>query len=371
MMVEPTQQDGMLRRLSGTMPYYSKRFDDRPVIAFIDSTLRGMGQICLMNNPISGLLIIIALATNSLWMAAAFIIGGLSATLAAHGFGYDRGVIRAGLYSFNGALMGLLTSAFLTPSWDGAVVFYTVIAAIVTVPVMNATIHFFVVTLNGPALSATFSLVGISALLVAPVVANGRANHALFTPIERTVGEPNTTFRAVADGDPVSVVETLFNAVFRGISEVFLVDSVVTGIILVLAFAVCSRIAAGMAVLGSLVGALTAVAMGADGNTIYLGLWGYNAVVVAICLFGVSLEPRWPAFLYTVVACAASAVLYGAVSQFLGPFGVIPLSLPLVIIIIGSVLALHTSKFIAVVPITEYATAEERNAVRRRVSVLA
>ena len=46
--------------VNGTMPGWAARVDDNPLSSFADSCLRGIGQVCFMNNPITGLAILAA-----------------------------------------------------------------------------------------------------------------------------------------------------------------------------------------------------------------------------------------------------------------------------------------------------------------------
>lgn len=358
------------RRLSfsgidGLMPLTQGLSAKTRVGGFFDSSLRGIGQILLMNNPVTGLLIVASLAVHDVWASLLFLLGALSGTLVARLLKYDNSLIEAGLFTFNGALLGVMTGVFLTPAWTPTILLYAVLAGAISTPIMNATVKIVTVTLGAPALSLTFGLMGVGALVVLPTVAYGHANPALLTPVDRVLEVPDTVMRNSQGGDPVNLIEGLFNATFRGISEVFLLDSVLVGVLVVVALAVCSRIAAGMAVLGSLIGALTAMVVGVDGYTVYLGLWGYNGAVVGAALFGIVLEISWRSFIFTLGACSVSALLYGALTEFLAPFGLIPLSLPLVFVIIGAALATHGSKGLIQVPPAEYSTAETRLRVAR------
>ena len=82
---------------------------------FVDYCLRGVGQVVFMNNPIAGLLILIGLFVASAWLGTAAVISWSSSTLVAILLGMDRGLIRAGLFGFNGILVGAGLSLFLAP----------------------------------------------------------------------------------------------------------------------------------------------------------------------------------------------------------------------------------------------------------------
>src|SRR3954470_23883800 len=100
------------------MPEWSQRAERKPVVEFIDSCLRGVGQVCFMNNPITGLAIIVAMFIGESWLGFAGLLGVVTSTLAAIVIGMDRGAIRAGLYGFNGVLVGGGRSRFLQPDWE-------------------------------------------------------------------------------------------------------------------------------------------------------------------------------------------------------------------------------------------------------------
>ena len=65
------------------------------------------------------------------------------------------------------------------------------------------------------------------------------------------------------------------------------------GIIIIVGIAVCSRIAAIFALVGSTVGMLTGLALGANGVAIYNGLWGFNSFDAALAVGGVFFVLTW------------------------------------------------------------------------------
>ncbi|WP_367404901.1 urea transporter [Kocuria marina] len=350
-------------RYTGTFSLSQNLPEQYQALSILDGSLRGVGQIFLMNNPLSGLLLVVAVATASPWGALLFLGGSLVGTLTALLLGMPRGLWRAGLYGFNGALVGILGPVFLAGDWNLWVAVFTLLAAALSTPIMHTTIIIFVEKLGVPALSITFGVLGVLLLLLAPSVAYGRADPALIVPVERLGTSADPVLRS-ATGAAVSVNEGLLNATLRGLSEVLLMDSLLVGLLVIIAIALCSPIAAGLAVAGSLTGALTAIVMGADGHEIYLGLWGYNGAVVAVALGGIVLEAQWRSVAVAIVGASASALLFGALSEFLGPYGVVPLSLPLVMVIIGTALAVQGMSRIHAVDPADYSTAEQRLRIR-------
>src|SRR5918993_551831 len=70
-----------------------------------------------MNTPVTGLLILVAMFVGEAWLGFAGALGLAVSTLTAIWIGMDRGAIRAGLFGFNGVLVGAGLSLFLAPAW--------------------------------------------------------------------------------------------------------------------------------------------------------------------------------------------------------------------------------------------------------------
>ena len=90
-------------------------------LRFVDVNLRGVGQVVFQNHPLSGLLFLVAIGWGSYAGGApAVAIGGivalLAATLTAYWLRVEPADLHAGLYGFNGYLMGLALPTFLAPS---------------------------------------------------------------------------------------------------------------------------------------------------------------------------------------------------------------------------------------------------------------
>jgi urea transporter len=106
----------------------------KPAVGVIDTLLRGVGQVMLQNNPMTGLLFLVGIFLNSHEFGLTALLGLVVATLAAYLLGADQTLISNGLFGFNGVLTGITLSVFLQCDWHVAI--YIILGAIVSAIVM-------------------------------------------------------------------------------------------------------------------------------------------------------------------------------------------------------------------------------------------
>lgn len=86
------------------------------LLGFLNSVLRGIGQVMLQNNSYTGLLFLAGIFYNSILFGWGVVLGTAASTLTAILLGVDRTQVRAGLFGFNGALVAIALLYFLEPS---------------------------------------------------------------------------------------------------------------------------------------------------------------------------------------------------------------------------------------------------------------
>jgi urea transporter len=293
------------------MPAFSEQARENPLLDFVDSCLRGVGQVCFMNNPVTGLAILVAMVIGEPWLGFA---GAVEVAL-----GMDRGAIRAGLFGFNGVLVGAGLSLFLQPDWDLLVLVWIVLGAGLSTILHTALANVFGVW-RIPPLTLAFNFMTLMFLVGALNFANGRA--------QVTRGSVSNTLRSAADTAAANNLEGVVNAVLRGISQLFFANSVIAGIVIILGIAVCSRIAAIFALVGSAAGMLTGLAVGANGVAIYNGLWGFNSFDAALAIGGVFFVLSWRSGVLAVACAVLAALIFGALASMFTPWGLPALTLP-------------------------------------------
>ena len=74
---------------------------------------RGIGQVMFQNNALSGIIMLIGIICNSWQLAILAVAGTVVGTIAASLLNYDKEDIRAGLYGFNGTLVGIAIGVFM------------------------------------------------------------------------------------------------------------------------------------------------------------------------------------------------------------------------------------------------------------------
>jgi len=352
--------------VNGTMPAFSERADASAPLAFVDSCLRGIGQVCFMNNPVTGLAILVAMFVAKPWLGFAGAVGVAVSTLAAMALGLDRGAIRAGLFGFNGVLVGAGMSLFLQPDWDLLVLVWIVLGAGFSSVLHAALAAIFANVFKVPPFTLAFNFMTLLFLIGALNFANGRVG-GLIAPADAqvTAGSVSNTLRSAADTAAANNLEGLINAVLRGISQLFFANSIVSGILIVLGIAVCSRIAAAFALVGSTTGMLTGLAVGGNGVAIYNGLWGFNSFDATLAIAGVFFVLTWRSALAGVACGVFTALLFGAIASLFTPWGLPALTLPFCFGTLAFVLLKGAATALEPVELDEITTPEEHLARSR------
>jgi urea transporter len=92
------------------------RFREHPVWGFGGWVLRGIAQVVFQNNPITGALILAGIFYNSWIYGLACLFGTIISTATAVLFKADKGLIKDGLFGFNGALVAVALVAYTSPN---------------------------------------------------------------------------------------------------------------------------------------------------------------------------------------------------------------------------------------------------------------
>ncbi len=292
------------------------RFRDHRTLGFVDWVLRGIGQVVFQNNPISGAVILTGIFYNSWIYGTACLAGTIIGTLTALLFRADKGMIKDGLFGFNGALIAIALVAYTSPNFTTGNIpnlhlcLYIVLCAAfstVIVPAFGAILGPHKVPgLTMPFVLATWFFLG--ALLQ-------------FSTIDVSNALKPTSPSDFTGPRPAYTWVTWFHGITMGIAEIFFQDNWVTGVIMLIGIAINSRIGAFMALMGSSLAVGAAVLYGAHDEAIRDGLFGYNAALTAMALGGFFLVLNVPGFIYTVIGVLVTARVWASLGIFLEPSG--------------------------------------------------
>lgn len=308
----------------------------KAAVGVIDTLLRGVGQVMLQNNPMTGLLFLVGIFLNSHEYGLTALLELVVATLAAYLLGADQTLIRNGRFGFNGVLTGITLSVFL--QWDWHVAIYIILGAIVSsiVAIVSTIVMMGLAKLlidwDMASLTAPFVLTAWLLLFALYQFGQLHPTKLIHPMLVRPGATIQTGLQEAAGGGAVGLTAVnLANALFRGVGEVFLQDNLSTGVVFVIAILVNSRTCGAFALLGSALGGLTALVLGGDGVAIYHGLYGFNAVLTGIALGGLFLVLKWRSTIYALIGVIFSAIVFAAIVVALAPIGMPAFTAPFVL----------------------------------------
>lgn len=217
---------------------------------------RGIGQVMFQRRALSGGVMLAGVACHSWRLAVLAVVGTVVGTAVARLSGYDRDEIRAGLYGFNGALVGIAVGVYLKIC--PATLLLLVVGAALSTWLARA----FRCQRRLPGLTAPFILV------VWLVLAFCRC----FYPDDLLLASPS-----------FSGAEPLFFQSFSlNVGQVMFQDRALSGWLFLAAIWVSSRRQAVYAAIGASVPLLLVGCPGIDLSAWNAGLFGYNGVLCVL-----------------------------------------------------------------------------------------
>ncbi|MFQ6539148.1 MULTISPECIES: urea transporter [Aphanothece] len=255
----------------------------RSHLAELFSGLRSVGQVILINNPLSGALLLLALMLQSGRMAAFAVLGIAGAQAMAMAMSWDPASRRQGIVGFNGALVGCAAATLAHPAGSALAIW------LVLVPLAGALSAVLLEGLRSwwfgrtalPPLSLPACLIG----WLLPLVLAGLRGAGLDS-------DPLTPSLALSAAGGISSMPWLLQAVVRAFGQVFLCTGISSGMLVLLSVLLASPVAALLGSLGALTAALTGLLLGLNSwEEVISGGFGFNAVLVAIALGGIFFAP--------------------------------------------------------------------------------
>ncbi|WP_413792128.1 MULTISPECIES: urea transporter [unclassified Pseudomonas] len=217
--------------------------------------LNGFSQVFLLRHPLCGLLCLLAILLTAPALFGGALLGGVAGLLTAQRRGYAKADRQAGLFSYNGILLGLLLSLVLP--WS---------------------------VLLPPLILAAG---GLSAMLTQQWLTRTRGPRCLPVYTAPFVGLAWLLMSFILPPLPANAIEVtipnLLGALLRGLGQVMFLDDPAAGALIAAGLLLAHRRAAAWALFASAVGLAFAL-LQHESATALSGLGGYNPVLVALAL---------------------------------------------------------------------------------------
>ena len=285
---------------------------------FVDATARGVGQVIFLNSPRSGRILGLGLFLGDPYLAGLAALGTVAATTTARASGLDKSSIEDGLMGYNGCLVGCAVAVFGSPS----------IIAATTATIVGASATPFVASslkeaMGGvPQWTFAFNVVSLTSLLrTRPLLA---APAAEITTEAATAAAESAASVAASKG---SVFVDVLASPLTGISQIFVVESPVSGAVILGGIGSYSPLLAVHALGGSTMGTLMGAMSGSPMDELTMGLYGFNSALTSMAV-GVFFVHSTPTMLLSAGGAAATASLFGAMKTIFGVYGSPCLTLP-------------------------------------------
>ena len=276
--------------------------------------LNNIAQVLLLQNPWTGLFILIGLFLGSWKVGLIALIASIIALLLAKQTNYSEAEITAGLAGFNPVLTGIALTIFLTSEWYSWV--FVIIAILITMPIGSA-VREFLKPFGVPMLTIPYVFISSSVLLTSFQFQHVDADIDIL---------PNTVKEIVFSEHNVHFI----SAFLSGFSEIFLLDNVMAGILILIGIFIASRKAGLLSIGANLLGLGIDLMFGANHDQINAGLFGYNVILTVLAL-GMAFETRINRYISIALGILLTIMLHAGLTTLLTPFGLPVFTLPFII----------------------------------------
>ncbi len=234
---------------------------------FVDEVLKGISQILLQENPWTGLLFLLGMLIGHWSYAAAALLATVVGTLFARIIKLDPLLIKKGIYGYNPALVGI-TLTFL---FDKTFIVWGLVVGVGGI--LTVLIHHYFNLKKIPAYTFPYILVAWVSYLIID---------------QFNLLEPSTIQRMAIDASTIKYGD--YFAAIGGFGEVIFQENIVASFIIFLGVYISTPIAALYGLIASLLATLLSQVFGQSAELVYVGLFGFNAILTAIVFSGTEKE---------------------------------------------------------------------------------
>ncbi|MBL7564868.1 urea transporter [Staphylococcus saccharolyticus] len=282
----------------------------------IDIILKNISQVLLINNKWTGLFVLIGLFIANWKIGLSALIASLVSYVLASYMNYSIEEINNGLAGFNPVLTAIALILFLDNNWSGIIV--TIIATVLTLPV-GAAIRELLKPYGIAMLTSPFVIVTWIAILIPGQV------KSLNTQLDIIPSQVNKTSFS-HNYEHIQILQSIL----EGFSQVFLVPSLLGGLLIIIGIFIGSKKAVMLALLANVVGFIAIAVLGGNTNEINEGLFGYNLVLTVIAL-GVTFKTSMNAYITTILGVILTVFIQLGLNTLLMPFCLPALTVPFIL----------------------------------------
>ena len=276
--------------------------------------LKNIAQVLLLDNAWTGLFILLGLFVGNWKVGIMALAASVIALLLAKRTNYSQEEINTGLAGFNPVLTAIALTLFLVPEWYSILI--ALIAIVITMPIGSAFREFFK-PFGVPMLTMPYVFVSWIILLMSFQFKFVNADVNIL---------PDTVQEIQFSGHSIHFI----NAFLSGFSEIFLLKSIMAGLLILIGIFIASRKAGLFAIVANLIGFTAVLVLGANHDQINDGLFGYNVILTVLAL-GVAFRTRIQRYVSIVLGILLTVVLHAGMTTLLTPFGLPVFTLPFII----------------------------------------
>lgn len=288
-------------------------------MAFIRTMLKGAGQVMFQGNTMTGLFFLLGI----LWGAIAegrpsvmigALVGLITSTLTGYLLNQPDNDGKEGLWGFNGILVGCAFPTFLgnTPQMWFALILCAALTTWVRTGFNNVMAPWKTNSFTFPFVFCTWIFLLASRML------QGMPPESLSAP----------ELTQHWDAHVELSLGTILIYWLKGISQVFLINSWVTGILFLIGLYLSNKWAALWASIGSMVSLLTVLYFHGAGNDIVNGLYGFSPVLTAIALGCTFYRPNLRTAIWALLGVLVTVFVQAGMDILMLPFGIPTLTAP-------------------------------------------
>ncbi len=277
-------------------------------------SLKGFSQVMLMENALSGGLILLGITIHSPLLGLMALVSSIVGSMTGSYFGGDKLAVSQGIYGFNSLLTGIAVMLFLQSDWRLLIApFAAALAAVLMIALSKRLARWKI-----PILTLPFIVVTWISLLIVYRIPGLHINPEF-------VATSPTQWNLPIEGKP-----HFFLGLIKGVGEVFIIDSLWTGSLILIALFVAGWRFGVYAIAGAFISWLTAFLLGVDTELLDMGLYNYNAVLTIIAV-GLLFDDKRNFPLIGIFAAAMTVPVSAGMELLLYPYGLPGLTSPFII----------------------------------------